>query len=192
MGRAGVILHPIDTECRACHLDPHAGRLDARECAACHSTDSFSPANVDVGAHAEFGFALEGAHRTVPCLLCHDELAQPPSKIHLLELRGPLRVLRFETSDRICSDCHDESPHGDQFAGRSDQGDCAGCHDVNGFEEAPGFDHDRNSDFVLGRGHRDLRCATCHPTRTGPENQRTVIYRPIPHRCEDCHAGAAQ
>jgi len=53
--------------------NPHG---DFREdCRLCHTANSWSPMRVDSEFdHAKAGFALHGAHKDTPCLLCHQTL----------------------------------------------------------------------------------------------------------------------
>jgi hypothetical protein len=191
LGTAAVALTLIEAECGSCHYDPHDGRFAPQGerpksgCPACHGVREFHPSTVDAGAHREFAYPLEGAHRATPCLLCHEELKLPQSSIKLLRVAGSARSLTFKGSHERCEDCH-ETPHGEQFAGRVDGGSCGGCHVVETFRPASRFDHDQDAAFSLEGAHRNVSCDRCHPAGAdgGP---RQVLYRPIAHRCQDCH-----
>jgi len=199
LGRARVLLHPRSGACTDCHADPHSGRLTDAErrpppsgrpatdpCLSCHTVEGFRPARVDAAAHATYAFPLEGAHRAVPCLACHEDLTRPPSGSTIVGSTS-LRSLRFENPDRACVDCH-ENPHGDQFEARSDRGACEGCHGPDAFSPATRFDHERDSAFHLEGAHARTPCASCHPKRTTGSGDARVVYRPIPGKCESCHA----
>lgn len=167
-GSARVVLRPTSAGCPDCHADPHAGRLARQPCESCHGVEGFRPSSVDVAAHLQFGFALEGAHRATPCSGCH-----------------AAGDLQFEAK-RACADCHAD-PHGGEFAGRGAKGGCEACHTVEAFVPAPGFDHDRDAAFGLEGAHRTAPCRACHVQ--GPDGP---VYRGLSPRCESCHGKEAQ
>ncbi len=182
-----------EIECQACHADPHGGRFArggararAEGCRACHGMQAFRPATMDVAAHSASGFALEGAHRAVACHLCHEELKRQPPASTLLLAAATLRPLRFEEKARSCAGCH-PSPHGEQFAGKRDRGECESCHGVDAFAPASRFDHNRDSAFRLEGAHARVACTACHRNERGKDGKTIVIYRPVPRRCESCH-----
>ena len=217
LGTAKVRLTGLDPACASCHLDPHAGRFAARAgsagrtCTSCHDTQRFRPSTVDVAAHASYAMPLEGAHRATPCVACHAEMgARAPSTVAtpsaanapgasdagahaagatLLLSAGRVTPLPFTLPvARGCATCH-ESPHGDQFAQRTDGGNCASCHSVDAFAPAPGFDHER-ARFSLAGAHASVPCASCHkrvPAGGANGGATRVLYRPISTACESCH-----
>ena len=192
LGPALVPLHPSHAECTDCHADPHRGRFSsggprARNggCTTCHGMEHFAPSRVDAAVHAGFPFALEGAHRAVPCASCHGELA---SGRRGSTLKGtPQRALAFTDPRRECAECH-RSPHGKQFEARRDHGACQGCHDLESFSPASRFDHDRDASFKLEGAHAKTPCAKCHPSARQADGSLLTTYRPISGRCESCHA----
>jgi len=197
LGKAGFLFKVLEVECTACHLDPHKGRFAAggprakpEGCLACHDSRAFRPSTADVGAHAKFGFALEGAHRATPCLDCHDELknrpAVAPKRSTLVLARTSFPELRFESNRRNCVDCH-QTPHGDQFDGRPDGGKCEACHTVDAFAPATRFDHTRDASFSLKGAHETVPCQQCHRVETVGNRPKTVRYRPLSGKCESCH-----
>lgn len=194
LGKAGVAFHLTELDCVACHIDPHQGRFAARGahpvpqgCLGCHTTSGYRPSTIDVVAHARYGFALEGAHRAVPCVGCHSELKYPAVQSSLVRAASWTGApLLFTTKSQACAACH-ESPHGRQFAARPDGGKCESCHGVDAFKPAARFDHDRDTKFPLRGGHASVPCARCHPAETGPGNARVIRYRPVSGRCENCH-----
>jgi hypothetical protein len=99
------------------------------------------------------------------------------------------RALRFEEKARRCAECHD-SPHGDQFARRKDQGACESCHGLDAFVPATAFDHERDATFVLEGAHARVACAACHARERGEGNTTRIVYYPVSHRCESCHVTA--
>ncbi len=184
LGRARVALSLLDAACASCHADPHASRFS--RCPACHDSRQFQPSTVDTLLHASFGYPLEGAHRATPCSECHKELTGQRAPSTLL-LAASSRQLSFRTAHERCIDCHD-STHGEQFAGRIDGGACDGCHSSEAFRPAPRFDHDRDAAFVLTGAHEAVPCEDCHRKADGDVGN-VVVYRPVPHRCADCHTG---
>lgn len=198
-GSAGVKLALGTVTCATCHVDAHAGRYAAGGavpidggCAACHGTTSFRPSSVNVAMHARFRFRLEGAHRAVPCVGCHQELKATPATSTLVKsARG---VMHFPdpaslTRSTTCASCH-ASPHGTQFAARKDGGACESCHDVDAFAPASRFDHEKDAAFPLTGAHVSVACDECHVTRTAADGTRQVIYRPLSTKCESCHKGS--
>jgi len=194
MGSARVPLHPPHAECTDCHADPHRGRFAAggararnEGCTSCHGMEHFAPSRVDAAVHAGFAYALEGAHRAVPCAGCHTELAAS-RPAGFSSLKGtPQRALAFSDARRRCAECH-RSPHGDQFEARKDHGACESCHGLDAFAPASRFDHDRDASFKLEGAHAKTPCARCHPSARAADGTRRVTYRPISGRCESCHA----
>lgn len=138
-------------QCNACHTE-HLGRDgDIRKSA---------PAALD---HRLTDFPLEGAHRALGCVACH-EPGRP----------------RRETSTR-CGHCHAaDDPH----RGRLGE-DCASCHDQQSWAGGR-FDHDR-ANFRLEQAHTPLRCSTCH---AGGRYKGTPAGCAACHRPDDTHAGA--
>lgn len=198
LGTARVAFKLSEQDCVACHVDPHAGRFArggarpvAAGCLACHTTRRYRPSTIDVAAHDAYGFKLEGAHRAVPCVACHAELKHPETASTLVLARWTGAPLLFAAKTQGCLSCH-ESPHGDQFATRADRGRCESCHGVDAFAPAARFDHDRDTKFPLRGGHANVACSRCHPVIAGPGNSRTVRYRPVSGRCENCHADGAR
>lgn len=161
-------------ECVSCHLDPHQ-RRDAA-CATCHTTASFRPSTVDASAHAKFRLPLEGAHRAVPCVACHDEMNRPSAGAALLAATATIAPLRLDHGRTTCVACH-QDPHAGQFTkGRVKA--CDDCHDVAAFRPAGRFDHARDAGFQLSGGHEKVACVRCHAEGR---------WRGTPTRCEACH-----
>jgi hypothetical protein len=197
LGQARVALTPLETQCKQCHFDPHAGRFEpagerpsTAGCRDCHDMRAFRPSQIDSEAHGKFRYPLDGAHRAVPCVICHEELGHPAPAIKLLTVAGPARTLGFEARHAECRACH-ETVHGDQFASRPDGGACEACHTVDAFHTAHRFDHERDSRFPLQGAHRDVPCERCHPAMIDEAGQRHVRYKPLPFRCQDCHLESA-
>jgi hypothetical protein len=193
LGRAGVALVVKEADCIACHFDAHDGRFGpagARAkrdgCRTCHNALSFRPSIVDVAAHRDFGYPLEGAHRAISCDACHAESKPAPVRSSLLLAHGPQPAMTFATKGTNCEACH-ENPHGDQFARRGERGRCAACHGPSAFRPASKFDHEHDADFPLTGAHARVPCSKCHLTPQKTKDRVIVVYRPVPHTCEDCH-----
>lgn len=197
LGTAKAVLAGVDPACTSCHVDPHAGRYSTAggaagdgTCRSCHGADSFRPSRVDVATHASYALPLEGAHRAVPCVACHAELAKRGTGSTLVAAARGVPSLPFAVAERrACATCH-ETPHGAQFASRKDGGACESCHDVGAFAPATRFDHERAS-FSLKGAHMAVACEGCHkrePAAGAPPGTTRVTYRPLSAACESCHA----
>jgi hypothetical protein len=193
-GSGRFVFAIAEVECAGCHYDPHGGRFTpgggsptAGGCAACHGVTAWSPSRVDVAAHRRYKFPLDGAHGAVPCAGCHREMAGRAERSSLLGAAAHPAPLGFSEKRRDCAACH-ESPHGTQFAKRSDKGACDACHDVARFRPASRFVHDRDASFRLEGAHARVACAACHPSERGAKGTVRVVYRGVPGRCEACHA----
>ncbi len=64
---------------------------------------------------------------------------------------------------------------------------CASCHGEDAFRPASKFDHDVDAAFSLKGAHARVPCAKCHATSQSAGGRAIVVYRPVPHTCEDCH-----
>ena len=173
LGRAGVALKLQEQRCADCHLDPHAGTI-GDSCESCHTVDRFRPSTVDAKMHGSFEYGLRDAHRTVPCVECHEQLTRAAREIHLLRANEGT-PLTFSSKAMTCSACH-KSPHAEQFGAR--ESDCGSCHDERAFVPAGGFDHGRDTNFPLTGEHRRVACIKCHDIKN---------YKKVSSDCKDCH-----
>ena len=156
--------------CESCHADPHAGQFSRRPCTQCHQVSSFSTLTFD--HRADTRFPLEGAHARVTCAQCH--VAPRPD--------APIVYTPLPTT---CAGCHADA-HAGQLTGGGRR--CETCHQVDAwktlrFEHAPPF-----TDFRLDGQHARARCEACHRPVQVATGVSTVQYRPLPTRCEGCHA----
>ncbi len=158
------------SSCTDCHSDPHRGGF-SQTCQTCHSTAGWSHVSVP-GLdrnfdHAQTKFPLLGKHLQVDCVQCH--------------ARGDFKKpLTFQK----CSDCHRPDPHGGQFAGRTDGGQCESCHTVKGFKPSEfGLKHHAATAYPLEGRHATLQCSQCHL----PKGKDTLYKMKFQH-CTDCHA----
>ena len=184
LGKARVALTWKDVACAACHLDPHDGRYP--QCAQCHGVRTFRPSTVDVAAHKRYKFPLEGAHAAVACIDCHVEMKHERNASSLVLARWSGPRLLFALPKGGCEACH-ETPHGRQFATRTDRGACESCHGIDSFHPATRFDHNRDATFSLKGAHEHVPCARCHTENGRDGGRRYVIYRPVSGKCEACH-----
>jgi hypothetical protein len=152
---------------------------------------SFRPSTIGIDEHARYAFALEGAHRAVPCQGCHAELRRTETRSSLVRLTWTGAPLSFAVTGRSCDACH-RNPHSDQFAAEPRGGSCERCHGMDAFRPASKFDHDRDTQFPLRGGHVNVPCARCHPLVAGPGGTRIVRYRPVIARCENCHGSGVR
>jgi hypothetical protein len=192
LGSAKFAFKLAEKECVQCHYDVHRGRfapggarVKAGGCRGCHDAERWRPAVVSVAAHADFGFALEAAHRAVPCTGCHAELKSRPD-VSSLVLASHAAPLAFDQNRRACVACH-EDVHQGQFAARREQGACQTCHGVESWRPAARFMHDRDTAFKLEGAHARVACASCHPTVKGSGGRAAVRYHGVPADCVSCH-----
>jgi hypothetical protein len=176
---------PTTCEAAACHPDPHGGQFAGRHvpgalraaaapvtgrttCAACHDETSWKTLAFD---HDSTRYPLRGAHRALACGKCHTAAAAG-------------LPARFAGLGNTCdaSGCHTD-PHGGQFADRARGSACTSCHTEAAWRSLV-FDHQQDSDYPLDGAHQQVRCVACHRMEGDPPIAR---YRPLPHRCEDCH-----
>jgi hypothetical protein len=189
-----------DTNCRACHTDPHRGQLDRwmekGGCEFCHTTESWRAVSFD---HDRTRFRLEGRHAGVSCRGCHAEgdstgRGSVLAFLYAAEERGAAPVgapVRLPAPERSagpaeCFWCHQDIHRG-QFADSSRAGstDCARCHHPRNWKELV-FDHRRDSRFSLEGGHTRVQCSQCHPAVRDAAGL-WIRYRPLGSECSDCH-----
>jgi hypothetical protein len=188
----------VSVACESCHLDPHAGRylvggaqVAPEGCRACHDTRRFVPSTMAVARHAEYGYALDGAHRSVPCRECHKELGVASKSSLKASGAAAAARLPFNGARRsACTACHTD-PHGGQFNARKGGGTCENCHDSAQWTGAVRFVHDRDSSFPLAGAHSRVPCVACHVHTPQSGGGTRVQYRPLPTACEGCHTDAS-
>jgi hypothetical protein len=170
------------TGCRACHRDPHEGRMDRflgdAGCVSCHATESWPSLGFD---HALTGTPLSGAHLKAPCRGCHGGREEEGGEI---ELAG----FRWKGLGSRCSDCHAD-PHAGQFRRGEAGTECERCHEPAAWKLLI-FDHEGDAAFSLKGKHREVPCASCHP-REESGGRSLIRYRPRPVDCRGCHGRGA-
>lgn len=100
---AGKLVHfsGLQTRCKSCHTDPHAGQFaDHRrltDCSRCHVEKDWLAEKFDHNRDADF--KIIGAHQQVPCASCHPT-----------QMAGGKTVIRFKGTPKTCAECHASSP----------------------------------------------------------------------------------
>jgi len=152
----------VKKDCFDCHSDHHGRKFDMTR---------FDEKNFK---HELSGYELEGKHEIIDCRKCHvaDNISDNEIK---------KRPDTFLGLNQDCIACHDDFH---QSTLSSD--DCLSCHDMNAFNPAPRFDHNK-ADFVLKEKHKDVDCIECHvkTTKNGKEFQE---FNAVPFSdCNSCH-----
>ena len=105
----------LEQECIACHEDVHQNTLSTNDCASCHSTDDFVPANYF--DHDDTDYPLVGQHADVACIECHQK-----------ETRNGKEFQQFTGIEfSNCVSCHDDVH--DNKLGTN----CKQCHSEESF-----------------------------------------------------------
>ena len=155
-----------DLTCRTCHQDPHKDQFakEQKTCEMCHVTDSWPASLFD---HNKTKFPLDGKHKAVPCVRCHEK-GDP---------------VKYTGVALACAPCHAD-PHAGQFA-KGGATRCEPCHTAQSWKRIT-FDHNAGSRFALNKAHADVACEKCHPAEMR-DGKRVVRYKPLGIACEDCH-----
>ena len=164
-------------DCFACHSEHHGRKFDMVR---------FDKDNFD---HKLTGYELEGKHESVDCRKCHvsENIADADIK---------KRKNTFLGLEEKCLSCHDD------YHQKTLDNDCLSCHDMEAFEPASKFDHDK-TDYKLEGKHVEVDCKECHKitTKNGEEFQQfsdvsfsdCVSCHDDPHnnqiqgKCNQCH-----
>ncbi len=170
--------------CSAAVNPNHAGAGFDNNCATCHGTSNWQPANWN---HTTTGFVLVGAHTSLQCISCHSQT--------------------YTGTSQTCYGCHS----GD-FTAVADPNHvtnnfdqlCTNCHGTTAWTPAT-FDHNLTQ-FPLTGGHAGLQCLNCHGT--GYTNTSAACYschqgdfeavadpnhvtNNFDHNCVTCHTTSA-
>lgn len=175
--RVRLRLAALPGDCRACHRDPHAGQFDARlaaeGCSACHTEGSMSDLRFDHGRDARF--PLAGRHARTPCSACHVAPA-------------PGAPVRYRPLDQDCGSCHAD-PHAGQLRDARGAPSCDRCHPAARPWREPTFRHEPPfTTYLLSGRHAQVRCDRCHDAVMVAPGVQVKRYRPVPRRCDGCHA----
>jgi hypothetical protein len=157
-------------QCSDCHKDPHRGSFP-QGCQSCHGTSGWKAISLSLinqrFDHSKTKFPLEGNHSSVDCAKCHANG----------DFKKPVAFQQ-------CMDCHKPDPHNGQFAKRPDKGECASCHNVQGWRPSLfTVQEHAASAYPLKGGHARLGCAQCHI----PKGKDTLFKIKF-ERCTDCHS----
>lgn len=155
-------------QCADCHKDPHRGSFP-QTCQTCHNTSGWKKVSVQGVSehfdHSKTKFPLLGKHAGVDCARCHTGG----------DFKKPLPFQK-------CMDCHKDA-HNGQFVKRADGGECATCHNVEGWKPSLfTLKEHALTAYPLQGGHAKLECAKCHI----PKGKDTVFKVKF-ERCTDCH-----
>jgi hypothetical protein len=154
----------LTTACYSCHQADfktpvlnHAAAGFPTTCESCHTMDSWFNAKFD---HLKYtGYALTGAHATLPCTACHANNV-------------------FANTPATCYGCHQPDFAGTTNPNHAAAGfptDCSLCHSTSAWLPST-FNH--TSVFPLTGAHATLACAQCHTNNN---------YSTLPTTCYGCH-----
>jgi hypothetical protein len=153
------------TDCKACHQDPHNGKLPGT-CVQCHTETSFSAlTGISNFNHSSTGFTLKGSHNNIDCFSCHAKSSNPAAVFQD----------KIATEENNCIACHE-----DQHAGKYGN-ECVKCHNERSFlslNNMDFFDH-TVTDYPLEGKHLEVDCKLCHTERFSTPIDFTA--------CNNCH-----
>lgn len=135
--------------------NPH-GDIDFA-CETCHSSSDWNSVKAYKFNHAQTGFELKDAHKSINCVDCHKNLL-------------------FKINQKQCFNCH-------QDIHKAELGvQCQNCHTEQRWSDMPMFkDMHNQTNFPLIGVHANIDCESCHFT----EQQRQ--YANISLQCSSCH-----
>lgn len=155
----------LSTACYSCHQQDfkttvidHVALGFPTTCDSCHTMDTWFNAKFD---HLKYtGYALTGAHATLPCTACHINNV-------------------FAGTSTDCYSCHAAD-----FAGTTNPShvqlgfsrDCGTCHSTSAWSPAT-FNHNTTS-FPLTGAHMTVPCTSCHTNNN---------FTSLPTACYGCH-----
>ena len=136
----------LGQDCVSCHEDVHQNTLSTNDCASCHTTETFAPA--ELFDHDDTDYPLKGKHVEVECIECHQK-----------ELRNGKDFQEFAGLEfSNCISCH-EDVHENNLGTN-----CKQCHSESSFtslRRIKRFNHSRTN-FPLNGAHKRIDCADCH------------------------------
>ncbi len=140
-------------DCFSCHEkdDHHQGTL-GESCNDCHSTKNWVESEFD---HDDTEFPLHGSHQEVSCNACHPDQ-------------------KYKDTPTNCYSCHALNDIHNGVNGS----DCSQCHQETKWDKLT-FDHDKDTNFKLQGGHKNLTCNACH-TKTDHKDE-------LDTKCISCH-----
>ena len=96
---------PLETTCRSCHDDIHAGQFDGKGCEECHRVEGWKPTRFEhVPPFTDY--LLEGKHGELGCRECH---------VNVEVARG-VSTVKYRPLPTACEGCHADH-HGGAFEG---------------------------------------------------------------------------
>jgi Zn finger protein HypA/HybF involved in hydrogenase expression len=151
--------------CVSCHQNDFNGTTNPShqtagfptDCTQCHTTATWPGATFN---HATTGFALTGAHTTLPCAQCH--------------VGG-----NYNITSPACVSCHQTDFNGTTNPDHRAAGfptDCSQCHSTVNWSGAS-FNH-ATTGFALTGAHAAAQCAQCHVGGN---------YTNVSPACVSCH-----
>lgn len=160
--------------CMDCHSDFHKGAFADRQqggaCEECHTVDGFRPARFSLAAHETTKYPLKGAHRAIPCNLCH------------LVSEGKKTPYAFDLASSKCTDCH-RDPHKGSVDKFVTSGGCESCHTVEAWKDTR-FDHEKTGWPLKGK-HITAACTECHKSQESATAQ--LNFAVAGTSCSSCH-----
>lgn len=156
----------LSTACYSCHQKDfqtpvfnHVSAGFPTTCESCHTMDTWFNAKFD---HLKVtGYALTGAHATLPCTACHLNNV-------------------FQGTPATCFACHQKDFTGSTNPPHVQLGlphDCGTCHSTANWLNAR-FDHTLYANYPLTGAHATLACVQCHVNNN---------YTSTPTDCYSCH-----
>jgi len=187
----------LPAQCQACHLSDYRSAKNpdhvaggfSLECETCHRTLSWQGAAFD---HANTGFPLTGAHRSVPCASCH--------------VGGV-----YGGTPADCASCHQDDYDATTNPNHAQVGfptTCATCHATTSWDNASFAQHDSQWFPIYSGTHRGrwtlcsdchtqpsdfsvFSCLTCHPhdDKAGTDSHHSGVsgYQYVSTACYSCH-----
>ena len=158
LGMTWAAIAPAPARATSPIASPH-GSLRA-ECSLCHGSKGWTPAQMSKKFdHGDYGFRLEGAHRSASCLSCHQSLD-------------------FAKADTRCASCHLD-PHKGELGTA-----CERCHTARSFLDRAAMTrmHQETRLPLIG-AHLAADCERCHK----PQAAGRLRFVSLPAACQACH-----
>ena len=145
-------------ECFECHRkddDKAHKRVFGNKCETCHAEKSWKE-DIHFDHNRDTKFDLLDKHRETKCSSCH-------------RVAGD----RLKSS---CVSCHKKDDKHNGTLGDK----CEDCHNAKDWKSPKGFDHDKDTKFLLRDKHKEAKCDKCH---TSSDHK----YEKLPMDCWSCH-----
>lgn len=161
----------LPKECANCHDDYHQGTLSSSECAQCHTTKAFAPA--EKFDHQQTVFPLRGQHEQTDCAACHEETSRNGEPFQVFT------GLDFNS----CNSCHEDAHN------RNLGTNCKQCHTEQSFASRASlrrFDHSQTL-FPLKGAHQQTDCGQCHTMDVPAASIFQDHLGILVNECNRCH-----